>query len=186
MIKCPRCGGFVGSTMICDECRYSLGESAIIELYRQRDYCPNCGAENHNYSKFCYRCQVQIHSDAQVDALYTTVISRSLKERAYQAEVSGQYDIAKELYNDLKELGNLKISPNNLQHRRVPSVLTDKEVLTSQLAHTGVRISYHCCYCGAVLTLGATSLEVPNYCPQCGVELDALDFKKIIQNTLLR
>ena len=188
MIKCPRCGGFVGSTMTCSRCHYSLGESAIIELYRQRDYCPNCGAENHNYSKFCHHCQVQIHSDAQVDALYTLVISRSLKERAHQAELSGHNDIAKVFHSDLKELETLKIIPDNLQQRRVPIGLADKEILrarASQLAQNGVRISYYCCYCGAILTLEATSPDIPNYCPQCGAELDVIDFEKMIHDALL-
>lgn len=184
MIKCPRCSGFVGSTMTCSGCHYSLGEPAIIELYRQPDYCPNCGAENHNYSKFCHRCQVQVHSDAQIDALYALVISRSLKERAYQAEISGQSDRAKELHNDLHELKPLKTIPENIQHHHVPSLLADKEVVTSQLALHGARISCYCCYCGAVLTLEATSPDIPNYCPQCGVELDAINFKKMMQHAL--
>ena len=119
MIKCPRCDGFLGSTMRCSGCDFSLGEPAIIELYRQRDYCPDCGAENHNYSKFCYRCQVQIHSDTQIDALYSLVISRSLKERAYQAELSGQKDRAKELNNYLKKCETQKIIPDKFQHHCV-------------------------------------------------------------------
>ena len=171
--------------MTCSGCHYSLGESAIIELYRQPDYCPNCGAENHNYSKFCHRCQMQIHSDAQIDALYTLVISRSLKERAYQAELLGQYDRAKELYNDLKELATLMIIPDNVRRHQPPRVLVEKESLMSQLALHETGISCHCCYCGAILTIKATSEDIPNYCPQCGVELDAIDFEKMIQNVLL-
>lgn len=178
MISCPRCGGSLESTMICSACHYALGESAIIELYRQRDYCPNCGAENHNYSKFCHRCQAQIRSDVQVEALYTRVISRSLKERAYQAELSGQHSIAKELYQDLKEFETQKTTPIKLQHHRVPSVLVDKETLTGQLVQKGIGISYNCCYCGAVLTFSAMSPDIPNYCPQCGAELDTNDFEK--------
>ena len=185
MIKCPRCGGFLGPTMRCRGCDFSLGEPAIIELHRQREYCPNCGAENHNYSMFCYRCQVQIHSDTQIDAVYSLVISRSLKERAYQAKLSGQNDIAKELLNYLKKYETLNILPDKFQHHRVPSVSIDKDALAIQSDTKGVSISYHCCYCGAILTLEGTSPDIPNYCPQCGVELDAIDFEKMIQNVLL-
>lgn len=185
MIKCPRCRGSVESTMTCSGCHSSFGESAIIELYRNREFCPNCGAENHNYSKFCHRCQVQIHSDEQVDALYTLVLSRSLKERAYQAELTGQQDVAKELHGYLKEHQTLTITPKKSQHRHAPSVLIDKETLASQLTQKGVSISYHCCYCGAVLTIGGMSSDIHNYCPQCGAELNAIDFEKMIQNVLL-
>jgi hypothetical protein len=110
------------------------------------------------------------------------VISRSLKERAYQAELSGLKDLAKELDNYLKEYETLNILPDKFQHHRVPSVSIDKNALTNQVATKGVCISYHCCYCGAGLTLEGTSPDIPNYCPQCGEELDAIDFKKMIQN----
>jgi hypothetical protein len=128
---------------------------------------------------------VQIHSDAQIDTLYTLVISRSFKERANQAELSGQYDSAKEHYNDLKQFETLKITPDNLPHRNIPNVLTDKQPLTSQLVQKRARVSYHCCYCGAVSTLRSTSLDIPNYCAQCGAELDVIDFEKIIQKIRL-
>jgi hypothetical protein len=185
MIKCPRCDGALAQAMTCSECHNSFGESAIIELYRHRVYCPDCGAENHNYSKFCHRCRTQMHSDEQLDTLYMLVLLRSLRERAHQAELAGQYDIARELYGYLKDYQKTEIDPHWTQHRHLPNISVDAAMLANQLTQKGVTLSYYCCYCGTLQTIGTTSPEIPNHCPQCGTKLDAIDFEKMIQNVLL-
>jgi DNA-directed RNA polymerase subunit RPC12/RpoP len=125
-----------------------------------------------------------MHSDEQLDALYMLVLLRSLRERAHQAELAGQFDIARELYGYLKDYKKTERRAR-AQHRHLPSISADAEMLASQLAQKGVTLSYYCCYCGALLTIGTTSPEIPNHCPQCGVRIDAIDFEKMIQNVLL-
>lgn len=174
----------MGQAMTCNGCHYSFGEPAIIELYRHQAYCPECGAENHNYTKFCQHCQVQMHSDEQIDALYMLVMSRSLRERAYQAELTRQYDVAKELYGYVKEYEKVDTAVHRTHQNHIPSSSVTRGSIASHLAHKGLSVPYYCCFCGARLTIGTTLLEIPNHCPQCGEKLDVIDFEKMIQNRL--
>jgi hypothetical protein len=183
MIECPRCGGSLGESLVCTGCLYAFSEPVIVELYRQSVLCPDCGAENHNFTKFCHRCRVQLHSDEQLDALNSRVLLRSLRERAYQAALTKHGDVTGELDQYITTFEKSETARQGIQQQNAGE--GDEEMLVRQLAQKGVTVSCHCWDCGTRLTIGSPSPEIPNHCPQCGARLDVIDFSKLIRNALL-
>jgi predicted RNA-binding Zn-ribbon protein involved in translation (DUF1610 family) len=184
MIQCPWCGGWVGDTLVCHGCQYSFREPAIIELYRQRVFCPDCGAENHNYSRRCHRCHGLIQSDAQLDALYARVLSHTVRARASQVVLAGPLVDSAVPYREInvdQPAGTL--SPGSRQAPLHMKSMDPTRVMRNVIQNH-FRVQSYCHACGTPVTVGFKAAENPHYCPQCGIGIDETYVLKMLYSVL--